>query len=325
MSDLISVIIPVYNVAAYIEKCIVSLLNQTYTNIQIILIDDGSTDDSGKICDLYCKIDARIEVYHISNQGVSNARNKGLDYSCGKYVCFLDSDDFLEAEAIEKIYINMTESQADLVECSYYSCSNDKKKVMRHLAAQISKEDAIKSLLAWDGYITSFCWDKMYLKEKIGNIRFKRDLKIGEDDLFVFEYLLQCKKVVVIDSPLYNYLIRDNSAIGNVYKSRKIDSVIASTVIMEFCNKYNILQESAKLHVGLTAFYTYANLLNTVSIVELGKYVKDRKFCIEKMKACSFRMILKEKKLKIAILYKIAQYFPRIYKITGIIRKKKDR
>ena len=323
MNELISVIVPVYNVENYLEKCLYSLLNQTYSNIQIVLIDDGSTDKSGKICDSYLEKDKRIVVYHTSNRGVSSARNLGLANSKGKYIYFLDPDDYLEVDALEKLHDHIEKFATDLVQCSYYKNYLDKKSEVVHSRAEISKQKAIQSLLRWDGYITSFCWDKLFKRERIGDTTFKTNLKVGEDDLFVFEYLLKCEKVSVIDDPLYNYLIRTNSAIGNIYTAKMKDSVKAASAIFELCDKDSVMKELAKLHVGLSAFFSCANLLDTIPREEFDLFIEDRKFYIDKMSSCHFNVIKRETCTKIAVLYKMVQYCPRVYRMTGAIRNKK--
>lgn len=323
MGSLISVIVPVYNVESYLEKSLTSLLNQTYKNIQIIIIDDGSTDGSGTICDHFCEKDSRIEVYHIPNQGVSNARNQGLDRSKGEYVYFLDPDDFLELRTLEVLYNQIKKDSADLVECSYFKNFMISKESVIHSNAKISSQEAIKSLLLWNGYITSFCWDKLYIREKIGDIRFNPKLKVGEDDVFVFEYLLRCENVSVLDHPLYNYLIRENSAIGNVYTRKKKDSVYAANAIYEICNNQGRMRDEARIHVGLTSFFSYANLLNTVPYKRISEFEDDCKFYVDFMRICSYRRLKDSVGLKTALLYKAAQYCPRLYKMTSFVRKKR--
>ena len=290
MDDLISVIVPVYNVEDYLEKSLSSLLIQTYRKLQVIIIDDGSTDNSGEICDYYGANDGRIEVYHIQNAGVSNARNQGLNYA--------------------------------KVECSYFKDFTNVKEEVIHPEKKISSQEAIRSLLLWDGYLTSFCWDKLYNKEKIGDIRFDSKLKIGEDNLFVFEYLLKCESVIVLDCPLYNYLIRENSAIGNVYTEKKKDSVRAAGTIYEICSKRSMMHYEAKIHVGLASFFSYANLLNTVPYEKIKEFKSDCKFYIDSMKVCSCGLLWKLVGIKMTILYKTAQYIPFLYKASGFIRRK---
>ncbi len=323
MEDLISVIVPVYNVENYLEKSLSSLLVQTYENLQIIIIDDGSTDRSGEICDYYSTKDMRMEVYHIQNKGVSNARNQGLDNANGKYVYFLDPDDSLDPDAIRTLYKQIKNHDVDLVECSYFKEFINVKEEVIHPRLKISGQEAVKSLLMWNGKLTSFCWDKLYIKEKIGNIRFDLKLKIGEDALFVFEYLLKCESVLVLDCPMYTYLIRENSAIGNAYTTKKKDSVHAADAIYKICNNKKMMCNEAKIHVGLASFFSYANLLNTVPYKKIFEFEDDCKFYADSMKICSYRMLKKSVGLKTTFLYKLAQYCPFLYKMSGFIRKKR--
>lgn len=323
MDDLISVIVPVYNVDIYLEKSLLSLLNQTYKNLQIILIDDGSTDDSARICDHYKRIDKRIEVFHLKNQGVSNARNLGLDYAKGKYIYFFDSDDTLEPEALRVLYDELQNNDIDLVECSYFKVYSNQKKAVIHPEIKIKSKEAIRDLLLWRGCLTSFCWDKLYIKDKIGTLRFDTSLKIGEDDLFVFEYLLKCDNVIVIERPLYNYLIRENSAIGSVYTSGKIDSVRAAAKIHKICKNRNLMVYESEIHVGCAAFFSYANLLNTVPYTKMNELKSDCEFYVGYMGECSFRKLCKSVGTKMVILYKTAQYCPLLYKASGCIRKRR--
>ena len=322
MNDLISVIVPVYNVEEYLEKSLFSLLTQTYENLQVIIIDDGSTDNSGKVCDDYKTKDGRIEVYHIQNKGTANARNYGLNRAKGKYVYFFDPDDSLEPDALLILHEQIKKNGADLVECSYFKNFANVKEEVIHSKTKISGQKAIRSLLLWNGYLTSFCWDKLYIKEKIEDIRFDSKLKIGEDDLFVFEYLLKCTSVMVLDCPLYNYLIRENSAIGNMYTEKKKDSVRAASAIYEICAKHNMMFHEAKIHVGLASFFSCANLLNTIPYKEIKEFESDYKFYADSMKVCSFVLLRKMVGIKMAILYKMAQYSPFLYRVSGFARKK---
>lgn len=323
MNDLISIIVPVFNVEDYLEKCLSSLLIQTYRNLQIILIDDGSTDSSGKICDRYRARDERIVLYHLENKGVSEARNYGLDRAAGKYVFFVDSDDFLEYQAIETLYTEMKNNDVDLVECSYFKNYIEKKEEVIHPRAKISGQTAVRSLLLWDGYLTPFCWDKLYIKDKIRDLRFDSNLKIGEDALFVYEYLLKCDNVLVTEKTMCNYRIREDSAIGNVYTRKKMDSVRAAERISTICKDRNVMYCYDQIHVGLAAFFSYANMLNTIPYTKLNEFKSDCEFYVSHMKKCSFILLYRFKNAKVAILYKIAQYLPLIYKASGIIRKKK--
>ncbi len=138
----------------------------------------------------------------------------------------------------------------------------------------------------------------------------------------MFEYLLKCESVIVLDCPLYNYLIRENSAIGNVYTEKKKDSVRAAGTIYEICSKRSMMHYEAKIHVGLASFFSYANLLNTVPYEKIKEFKSDCKFYIDSMKVCSCGLLWKLVGIKMTILYKTAQYIPFLYKASGFIRRK---
>lgn len=323
MNELISVIVPIYNVEKFLKKSLTSLINQTYKNIQIILINDGSSDESGKICDAFARKDSRFEVYHIENKGVSNARNLGLKYSKGKYIFFMDPDDWIEKFTLEILIKKIQEKNVDLVECSYSKVYLDNKKNIVHNSKVISKKIAINSFLMWKGYITSFCWDKLYKREIIGNLKFKNDLKIGEDSLFVFEYLLKCKKIAVINNILYNYFIRNDSALGNFYTCKKIDAVKSANYVFNICKEKKIMLNAAEIHVGLVAFFTYGNLLDTIPYKDYSLYKRDIKYYKKNMKKCTFSLLIKNVHIKILVLYKVMQYMPLIYISSKNLRKRK--
>ena len=146
----VSIIVPVYNVEGYIEECLSSLCEQTYTNIEIIVVDDGSTDRSGNICDMYSQKDQRIVVYHKENGGLSSARNYGLLYIKGEYVTFIDSDDYLNSNAIEIMLSNLINNEADVVEC----CFVDKKSKLKDKVIYFNDvEEAMKALKEREGVI----------------------------------------------------------------------------------------------------------------------------------------------------------------------------
>ena len=207
---LISVIIPVYNVEHYIQNCLNSLINQTYTNWEAILIDDGSPDRSGEICEQYAADDKRFIVVHKKNGGQSTARNLALDLVKGKYITYLDSDDFLSNNALEFLYTAAKEKDADIVQCGFIrgndnifpqlKCSNqlleyDKNSIFTKFAAKIIP-----------------C-GKLYRREIIGNIRFPEGL-VNEDDFTVWKYYYNAKRIIVIDTPLYYYTYNPNSTMA---------------------------------------------------------------------------------------------------------------
>ena len=225
MSDLISVIVPVYNVEEYLRECIESIISQTYSNLEIILIDDGSKDQSGMICDEYEKKDSRIKVIHKENAGVSSARNTGLQIATGDWVAFVDSDDWLEENYFEVLINAAKTNNVEVVLCGYNRVVLSNKESINNSEKTIvlnSRAFLIKILNPQTGY--GFCHMKLYKKEVIKDILFDANLIVGEDALFNEQIAYNVKKVCMIEKSLYNYRINLNSAV------KKYDP--------EYANKY---------------------------------------------------------------------------------------
>jgi glycosyltransferase involved in cell wall biosynthesis len=146
MKDLISIVIPVYNTAKYLPRCIESIINQTYKNLEIIIVDDSSTDDSGKIADEYSKKDSRIIIIHQENRGISIARNKAIEVATGDFIGFVDSDDYIEIDMYELLLNTIKEYNADIVQCSYYRVGQDNKILPKNYSGQIEQFDTISAL-----------------------------------------------------------------------------------------------------------------------------------------------------------------------------------
>lgn len=214
MSDLISIIIPVYNVEQYLERCVKSVISQTYKDLQIILVDDGAKDSSGQMCDELAKLDNRIEVIHKENGGLSDARNHGMRIAKGKYIGFVDSDDYIAEDMFETLYRVITENKSDISIVSFYEIYNDKLIGVRDSGKLeiMNKQEAIKELLI-DTKIQSYAWNKLFRKELFDGLEFPTG-KNFEDiatTLLLFE---KCDKVTLLEEPKYYYLRRDNSIIG---------------------------------------------------------------------------------------------------------------
>ena len=211
--DLISIIIPVYKVEKYLEKCIESVLKQTYTNLQVILVDDGSPDNCGKICDEYAKKDSRIEVIHKVNGGLSDARNVGIAKAKGKYIGFVDSDDYIKEDMYEILINLIKEYDADVSICNLYDVIEGKEYIRNkeNGIKEYNRIDILKEVLL-DKNIQSYAWNKLYKKEL-----FNED--IGTT-FYIFE---KCNKVVVTSEPEYYYLKRADSLVNNVTESTVLD------------------------------------------------------------------------------------------------------
>lgn len=227
--DKVTIIIPVYNVEKYLREAIDSAINQTYKNLEIILIDDGSTDNSGKICDEYAKLDDRIKVIHKINGGLSDARNAGLDNATGKYIMFLDSDDFFELDAAKKMYNEIEEKDADYVIGNYINVTDEGEKWERPVF-DLEKFKPFK-LSIYD-YKNSFfimnsgVWNKIFKKEFIDklNLRFVLGLP-AEDAIFTTYCFMKAEKVYYTPHIVLNYRQRAEGSISNSCSRKYFDGI----------------------------------------------------------------------------------------------------
>lgn len=237
---LISIIIPVYKVEKYLEKCIQSVINQTYENLQIILVDDGSPDNCGKICDEYAQKDHRIEVIHKSNGGLSDARNKGLEIAKGEYIGFIDSDDYIESDMYEVLYNLLKQYNADVSICNFYTVSQGKIAIKNaeNRIKEYNRIEILKEVLL-DNNIQSYAWNKLYKKELFDEIKYPVGKKY-EDIGTTFYLLEKCNKVVVTGKPEYYYINRQDSIVNNVTETTITDYI---ELIMQ---RYDYIEENIK-------------------------------------------------------------------------------
>lgn len=209
----VSVIIPVYNVAPYLREALDSVVNQTYKKLEIIVVDDGSTDGSGTICDEWAQRDKRIRVFHKSHEGVSEARNMGLLKCKGQLIGFADADDWLEPDMIELLAGKL--NQADAVMCGFQTCGTGIPVIRgTEPLADGTFEEIVRSLIKENGYFTAI-WNKMFHREVIfrnqGAILMDPALSFGEDEVWLYEVLQGCKCISTVPRALYHWRIRGNS------------------------------------------------------------------------------------------------------------------
>lgn len=207
----LSVIIPIYNVEKYLRRCIESVLKQTYLNLEIILVDDGSTDGCEKICDEYKEKDERVSVIHKKNGGLSEARNFGLKLVTGEIVTYLDSDDYIDANMYEKMIKAMRDKEADIVVCgTYIDYEDGSTKIKSEKKEKIlNTEEALIELNSFSSFDMSVC-NKIFKKEIIKDIDFPVGKK-SEDYFVMYQYFARAKKVVIINEAKYHYFQRSNS------------------------------------------------------------------------------------------------------------------
>ena len=204
--DLVSVIVPVYNVENYLRECLDSIVAQTYRNIEVILIDDGSNDSSGAICDEYADKDNRIKVIHKENGGVSAARNTGLDIAKGDWISYVDSDDYIESTMIETLICLAKKNDVELAMCSFKDISECDNVLHENDIRIFSKDELIYNYVVRnaDYRITEGIWDRIYKRVLVEGLRFKND-RINEDILYTMEVFTRAHKAVYTSENLYNY------------------------------------------------------------------------------------------------------------------------
>lgn len=226
---LVSVIVPVYNVATYLRRCLDSLLAQTHGNCEFIVIDDGSTDESPQICDQYAARDGRVRVVHKQNGGLSSARNAGLDMARGSYYAFVDSDDYVEPKYVENLLRAILESEAKLAMCSVVCEDREGHPVA--LPYFIALDDDVHTrhdcmAMSCDNTAMIVAWNKLYEANLWSSLRFPEG-EIHEDEL-VFHYVLkQCESIVFVSDGLYHYVSNDKSIMHAKYSSRNLSRIRA--------------------------------------------------------------------------------------------------
>jgi len=280
--DLISIIVPVYNVEKFLSQCIESIINQTYHNLEIILINDGSTDDSGKICDEYAMKDKRIKVIHQENSGVSNARNRGLDVASGEYIAFVDADDWIAEDMYEYMLKKAKKSNAEIVKCLQtivYSNQNIQDNLIQNEILIDMKKDRTRmiSQVIVNGKMPSFSL-MLIKKDVIDNLRFDTELIIGEDLLFVMNLYLSVHSMIWCDKYFYYYRIHENSATNSAEKNKKMLLNLLklyAKIKNLFINK-NIYDSELKEGLGNYIFFRlYMRLAKDSVYQKSGKVIDD--------------------------------------------------
>lgn len=265
VEPLISVIVPIYNVEKYLDKCIMSIVSQTYKNLEIILVDDGSLDNCPSICDKWKNLDNRIIVVHKENGGLSDARNKGLDMATGEYISFIDSDDFISKYFIEVLYKNLINTRSDLIQCSHLKVNSDylnkEKLISTDLHIMVfNTKNALESLIE-EKNLNQIVWNKLYKKELLQEMRFEYD-KLNEDDFFSYQIFAKCDKIAYIDLPLYYYFMRNESIMGKQYSIKRLDGLEARFIRYKFLKKnYYELGPLAKKNLIFFIIYCYQMVL----------------------------------------------------------------
>lgn len=272
----ISIIVPVYNVEKYLDRCIKSILNQTYKDFELILINDGSTDNSGNICDEYKKIDNRIVVIHKKNGGTSSARNDGIDIAKGKYIGFVDSDDYIEENMYYELYNDIKINNSDISICKYIEMDDNTIKHRGNLLKNsYSKIESLEELYKqnWAEFVVP--WNKLYKSELIKEFRYPLGRKY-EDAFIIHRLLYKCNKVTCINKNLYYYYQRKGSTMNSEFSVKNIDMLYFNLDRIKFFEDIN--QNELK-HKSIYIF-----ILNYFSIYENVKNILKDKYYLKKLK-----------------------------------------
>ena len=288
MQPLISVIVPVYNGQDYLENCIESIELQTYPNVEVLIVNDGSTDATGKICEDLCEKYHNIQVISMNDEGVSKARNAGIERCKGNYVMFADADDRLHCDTVQTLYDALAETESDMSGCVFFTWSNEqewKDRVSREKGAAgksvIFKRDEFleKGILGAD----TRCWGKLYKRSLVGEHRFRSGLTIGEDMLFLLDILPDMKKMVSVSFQGYGYYQNPEGAMNRKFTPAFMDQITCWELARE-----QILQTDCGLKPQITAIILISIMLTAgkLSFLSARERKENKKYivtCQEKL------------------------------------------
>ncbi|MEH7095826.1 glycosyltransferase family 2 protein [Neobacillus vireti] len=285
MKPIISIIVPVYNVEKYLSRCIDSILCQTFKDFELILVNDGSSDTSGLICDSYSSLDHRIKVIHKNNGGVSSARNVGLGVASGEYIAFVDSDDLVHESMYALLHNYASKHSSDIVICDYLETLEGNHYDLKSFI-DVIKEHSYNNIEALNELFTekkmqfgSVVWNKLYKKSLFDNIKFEEG-KIHEDEFITHKVLYRSSKVVYIPIKLYYYLQRKDGIMGTEFNFDKLDAVEAYKSRADFFKQVNLtdLQRKAEYNYVNLFFKYYFKAKNTIPNSEFKLVTMKREF-----------------------------------------------
>lgn len=253
MDKLVSVILPVYGVEAYLPECVDSLLGQSYRRLEIILVDDASPDRCGEICDAYAAKDDRIRVIHKENGGAASARNAGLDAAAGAFVCFVDSDDTVEPDYVQTLLETL--GDADMAMCGFFLRSRGGSKEERIAPGAYDREGFLRRFL--EDWSCSLLWNKLIRRSAIGSLRMEEGHRV-DDEFFTYQVALNCRCVAVTDRCLYHYRLRGSSAMQD-------DAAVKERIMLDRISYVSARYEKVSAAVPSVARAYFADAADTIS------------------------------------------------------------
>lgn len=330
----ISVIVPVYNVEKYLSRCIESILSQTFTDFELLLIDDGSTDRSGEMCDEYAKKDTRIRVFHTKNRGVSAARNLGLDNAKGEWISFVDSDDWVEEDYLNKFFHYDSLSYESVV-CQRFYVEDvsfpEKNRVSFEYLNDILKypfeeKSIIKYKILEDVYVFAKLFNKKLIKEK--NIRFYEKISICEDLIFFHTYLQYVKEIILCSSSSYHYIQRNIITLSKKFHNseellRASNALLKTNVLLLKTFIISNIKYVKRIYTfsGLSQVYTACINADDNNYSSIFNYVRNKKQLFDKyyypqnLEQKLFKLLFFTKLIPNSLINLIFKYYKRILKI----------
>lgn len=288
--DLISVVIPIYNCEKYLNMCIDSVLEQTYKDIEIILIDDGSTDGSAKICEDYKNKDNRINVVYKNNGGASDARNTGIKIARGKYITFVDADDIVEKDYVKYLFYLIDKYSVNM-SIAAYSIITNKRKInigQGYVEELLDVEECLDRLLCEKGFTVSPC-AKLYDKKLFESTEYPKG-KLFEDNETTYKLISQCESIAYGNRSIYNYYKRENSAMTSNFNMKKLDLIELTDAMCEDIEKKHPTLKDSTDKKRITARFSILRQIlvgkldngQKMVVKKIKKYIKDRKWQILK-------------------------------------------
>ena len=267
---LVSIIVPVYKVEDYLSRCVKSLIKQTYRNIEIILVDDGSPDRCPELCDFWVEQDDRIRVIHKKNGGLSDARNAGVSIAKGEYIIFVDSDDWVDDTFVESLYLGAYNTHSDICECEIIKTDEMKKSLFlkgnEKSNAQCFEPEEALELLIQDSVFHQYVWNKIYKRECIEGILFEIG-KTNEDEFWTYQIFGKSNRITKIPNKLYYYFQRNDSIMGNSYNLKRLDALKEKKKRQVYIEKYYpALARVSKVNFLFSCLYS-----GQMSILQMSK------------------------------------------------------
>ncbi len=267
----ISIIVPVYKVEPYLEFCVDSVLSQTFRDFELILVDDGSPDRCPAICDSYAEKDARVQVIHKKNGGLSSARNAGIEKAAGEYLCFIDSDDYISPVYVEHLHQAAMETEADMVICRVLPVTDSKipESSQYGQPEEMTKEDAFDCLFSFRNVEMVVAWNKLYVRRLFEDIRYPIG-KLHEDEATIHFFIGQCDKIAWLEEPLYFYRKTEGSITNSRYSLRRLDELSAKESRLAFFKEKGYTEFYDKLSLSYCSLIMrhYRTVLHEISDVK---------------------------------------------------------